>query len=119
MSKPISIHTINLIQVSRGRKAIMPKQTITPSTGTSGTNGVLKARGASGFDFLKIMTPIHTSIKANSVPMLVISPTTRPGINAAKMLTNIMKKIFEREGVLNFGCIIEKNLGNNPSVLME
>ena len=70
-----------------------------PKIGTSGTRGVLKARGRSGIFFRITQMPAHTNIKANKVPMLVISPTTRAGINAAKRLTNIMNKKLLLTGV--------------------
>ena len=48
-------HTISLNQLVRPRPAIMSAQDNMPKIGTSGTNGVLKALGKSGFVFLKIM----------------------------------------------------------------
>jgi hypothetical protein len=89
--------------VSRGKNAIIKKQVIIPNIGTSGTNGVLKDLGASGIDFRITITPVQTKIKANSVPILVISPTTLPGIKAANALTNTRKNKLDLYGVLNFG----------------
>src|SRR6478672_2402697 len=97
----------------------MNKQVKMPNTGTRGTRGVLKARGASGFVFLNTITPMQTRINANSVPILVISPTTLAGTNAANKLTNIMNKKLDLAGVLNLGCTLEKTDGSRPSLLME
>ena len=57
--------------------------------------------------------------KANSVPMLVISPTTESGRNAENGVTNSMNKRFERHGVRNFGWMSENTLGTRPSRDME
>src|SRR5215467_9172216 len=110
--------TINRIQVSPGKKTIINKQVATPSIGTTGTKGVLNARGASGIFFLITSTPIQTRIKANKVPILVISPTTLAGTKAANKLTNTRNKALLLAGVLNFGCTDENIFGNNPSLLM-
>src|SRR5437764_537888 len=86
--------------------------------GTNGTIGVLKALGRSGILLRITHTPIHTRIKANKVPMLVISPTTRAGTNAAKRLTkHINNKLFFA-GVCVFGLTEENILGINPSLLI-
>ena len=45
-----------------------------PKRGTTGTNGVLKARGISGLFTLKITIPIQTMAKANNVPIETNSP---------------------------------------------
>ncbi|MNH43231.1 hypothetical protein D3C79_1050820 [compost metagenome] len=66
-----------------------------------------------------INTPAQTITKASKVPMLVISPTTRMGTNAAKRLTNTANKILDFHGVLHFVCTSEKTFGNNPSLLIE
>lgn len=108
-------HTNNLNQVSNGKNTIMNKQVRTPKIGTNGTHGVLKALGASGWVLRMTNTPIQTRIKANKVPILVISPTTRAGINAAKRLTKIINKKLFFDGVLNTGCTYEKILGIKPS----
>ena len=98
------IHTIRRIHVSRGKNTIMNKQVATPNMGTRGTRGVLNLRGASGIFFRITNTPMQTRIKANNVPMLVISPTTLAGTNAAKRLTNIMNRKLLLKGVRNFEC---------------
>ena len=101
---PIIIQTISRIHVSNGRNTIMNRQVNTPKIGINGTSGVLNARGASGI-FLRIMiTPMHTSMNAKSVPMLVISPTTLAGTKAANMLTKSMNRKLFLAGVRNLWC---------------
>src|SRR5690606_33920118 len=102
-SRPIIIQQTKRIQVSNGRNAIIPKHTRIPRTGTSGTKGVRNARGASGWVFLRTSTPTHTRMNANSVPILVISPTTLPGMKAANRLTKTRKKRLDFQGVRYFG----------------
>src|SRR6266487_6284185 len=97
----------------------MAPQTKMPRIGTKGTNGVLNCLCISGFFTLSIHIPAHTSMNANKVPMLVISPTISPGTNAAKDPTNKKNIQFDLYGVLCFGCTSEKTLGTNPSRLME
>ena len=63
-------------------------------------------------------TAAHTSIKANSVPILVISPATPAGTNAANKPTATMKSTLLWAGVRKRGCILLKNGGNSPSWLM-
>src|SRR5829696_7744658 len=78
-------------------------QTIMPNIGTTGTHGVLKWRGASGSVLRIIITPAHTSINANKVPMLVISPAISPGTNAAKNPTKTKRIRLDLYGVRNLG----------------
>ena len=111
-------HTINRIHVSPGKKTIINKQVPIPRIGTTGTNGVLNALGASGILFLNISTPIQTRIKANNVPILVISPTTLAGTKAANRLTNTRNNRLLLAGVLNLGCTCENIFGNSPSLLI-
>ena len=47
-----------------------------------------------------IQTPAHTSMNANSVPMLVISPTMLSGRNAANSAVNTKNSMFDFYGVL-------------------
>ena len=61
---------------------------IIPSIGTSGTNGVLKGRTASGFLTRSTQIPRHTSTNANKVPKLVKSPATLPGTKPPNKETN-------------------------------
>ena len=74
-----------------------------PSIGISGTSGTLKGRSASGSVFLRIRIPAQTIRNASNVPMLVISPTTVMGTNAANSAINPQSNIFDLYGVLNFG----------------
>ena len=103
MVKPITSQTINRTHVSPGRAAIMATQEIIPKMGTNGTNGVLNARGKSGCVLRNTITPTQTKTKASNVPMLVISPTTRAGTNAANKLTNNINNKFDLLGVPNLG----------------
>src|SRR5207248_10994949 len=52
-------------------------------------------------------------------PMLVISPTTSSGMNAAKIPVNTKKSTLDLYGVLNLRCTSEKIFGTRPSRLME
>ena len=65
----------------------------TPNKGISGTNGVLNSLTILGSFFLRIITEIQTNTNANNVPILVMSPTMSPGINAANnpTITRITK----------------------------
>ena len=65
-----------------------------------------------------INTPAHTKVKANSVPMLHISPATLAGTKAANRPTNTMKSRLLRAGVRYFSWICENNGGNKPSLLI-
>ena len=109
----------SLHQLSASNENIKYPQTKTPAIGTKGTSGVLKALGASGI-FLRITKiPMHTKEKANRVPMLTICPKSLIGTNPAKILTKNIKKIFVFHGVRNLEWICPKNLGSNPSLLIE
>src|SRR5688572_16913306 len=86
--------------------------------GTNGTIGVLNALGKSGI-FLRIThTPIHTKMNANNVPILVISPTTLAGTNAANKLTKSMNNKLFFAGVCVLGLTAENILGIKPSLLI-
>ena len=78
-------------QFGHPKPNIIAKHTTIPRMGTRGTHGVLNWRGISGLVFRRIITPAHTNIKANRVPILVISPTISPGTNAAKLPTKTKK----------------------------
>src|SRR5690554_2774987 len=102
MAIPIASHKSSLHQLSFSKESIKYPQTTTPAIGTKGTNGTLKALGASGI-FLRITnTPIQTKEKANRVPMLTICPKSLIGTNPAKILTKTIKKILVFQGVRNF-----------------
>ena len=90
-----------------------------PSVATSGTAGTRNPRGISGRRTRRIHTPAHTSMNANSVPMLVISPTMSPGTKAANSAVNTKKSRFDLYGVWYFGWISENTFGTRPSWLIE
>ena len=98
---------------------IMAPQTTMPSTATTGSNGTVKPRSSSGRRTRMIHTPAQTSMNANSVPMLVISPTMSPGTNAPKSAVNTKNSMFDLYGVRNVGCTSEKIFGTRPSRLIE
>lgn len=66
-----------------------------PKIGTNGTSGVLKFLFKLGSLTRRIQTAAQTKINANKVPILVKSPATEPGTNAAKKPTNKNKIIFD------------------------
>jgi len=70
-----------------------------PSTATTGSAGTMKPRGTSGRRTRMTHTPAHTRMNANSVPMLVISPTTLSGTNAPKSAVKKKKMMFDFHGV--------------------
>ena len=67
---PSSIQTPNRSQVSPGRLSISQKQARAERIGSTGISGTRKARWRSGRVRRSTITPIDTSTKANSVPML-------------------------------------------------
>ena len=79
----------------------------------------MKPRGMSGRRTRMIQTPAQTSMNANSVPMLVISPTMLSGMNAANSAVNTKNSMFDLYGVWYFGCTSEKTFGTRPSWLIE
>ncbi len=64
-----------------------PRQDAMPSTGTSGTNGVLNGRSRSGRLRRRIQTPPHTTTNASNVPMLTSCPRIWMGNNPVKTAT--------------------------------
>lgn len=117
--KPITSQIPRRSQFVQPNPNIMDAQTMIPKMGTRGTIGVLNCRGAFGFFTRNIQMPAQTRINANNVPILVISPTISPGINAAKAPTKTKNNKFDLYGVLNFECSSEKIGGTNPSLLIE
>src|SRR5216684_2939850 len=81
---------------------IMAKFQTMPRIGTSGTNGVLKGRGASGCLRRITQTPAQTITNAKRVPMLVMWPTTDNGSRAENGATKAMNSRFDLHGVRNF-----------------
>ena len=118
MIKPISNHPSSLTQFVHPRPKIIAPQTKIPKIATNPTAGTLNPLLISGCFLRMIHTPAHTSMKANKVPILVISPTMSPGMKAAKLPTNIKNIQFDLNGVLNLGCISEKTL-NIYSVILK
>src|ERR1044071_9370631 len=96
----------------------MKAQTKAPAVETNGTAGTLKARGSSGERRRRIQTPIQTRIKANSVPILVISPTMSSGRNAANNEVKTKNSMLDLYGVQKRGWTSEKTFGTRPSLLM-
>src|SRR6202048_1978393 len=90
-----------------------------PRVETTGTAGTRNPRSRSGRRARMIQTPAQTRMKANSVPMLVISPVTSAGTKAASKPVKTKKSMFDLYGVLNRGCTSEKTLGTSPSRLIE
>ena len=112
-------HTKRRTQLAHPSPNIIAPQTIMPSMGTRGTNGVLKGLSALGSLFLMMITPAHTSTKAKSVPMLVISPTMSPGTKAEKRPMKRNRIIFDLYGVCHVGCMSENTAGISPSFDIE
>src|ERR1043165_2665860 len=117
--KPITSQPPSLNQFVQPRPNIIAPHTTMPRIGTNGTHGVLNSRLRPGSVLRNTITAAQTSIKANKVPMLVISPTMSPGTNAANKPTKIRNIQLALYGVLNFGWTVEKTGGTNPSRLME
>lgn len=95
MTKPITIHTINLSQVSKGKASICDRHIKTPNIGTRGTRGVLNGRSTSGRVLRRIIIDIHTSVKAINVPIDTSSPSTFIGRSPAIRPTAIQVTIVE------------------------
>src|SRR5689334_3997786 len=107
--------TNNRDQLGQPRPNIIAPQTRIPRMGTRGTSGVLNPRFTSGSVLRMMMTPAHTRINANNVPMLVMSPTISPGTNAENTPTKRNKSMFDLYGVRNFGWMSENIFGSSPS----
>ena len=101
--KPIANHPNNRNQFVQPNPKIIAAQTIIPKMGTKGTKGVLNSLCNSGLVFRKIITAAQTKIKANKVPILVMSPTISPGTKAANAPTRIKIIRLALYGVLNLG----------------
>src|SRR6476620_8058358 len=72
-ARPITSHHPNRSHASRGRPRITKKQSPAPTMPTTWTNGTRNGRFRSGSVYRSTMTPMQTSMNANSVPMLVRS----------------------------------------------
>ena len=78
----------------------------TPNEETTGTNGTRNGRGTAGCLTLIIHTPIHTSTKANKVPILVRDNTVLKFKNKAGIATKKPVRMVEKDGVPNlFGDV--------------
>lgn len=69
MQSPTAIHTNNRSHVSGGSARIWIAAVITPMSGTHGEYGARNGRLRSGCVRRRTSTPVHTTIKAASVPM--------------------------------------------------
>src|SRR5579864_8243721 len=90
-------------QVSRCSETIISNETAMPMIGTNGTQGTRNGRCKSGCCLRRIQTPPETTVKANSVPMLVSSSSLLIGNVAASNATQIPTKIVEIYGVRILG----------------
>src|SRR5947209_6002992 len=90
-----------------------------PRIATSGAAGTRNPRSSPGFVRRMIQTPAQTRMNANNVPMLVISPVTSAGTNAASAPVKTKNNMFDFQGVRYRGCTWEKIAGTNPSRLIE
>ena len=79
---------------SRGRKSSRRRRRCRASPRAAAPARV-NPRGMSGRRTRMIQTPAHTSMNANSVPMLVISPTMSPGTKAANSAVKTKKSQFD------------------------
>src|SRR5579885_141363 len=119
MTCPMTSQMISRSQLSIPSEYIIAKFQTIPRTGTQGTQGVRNGRGVSGCLRRITHTLAHTITNANSVPMLVMCPTTESGRKAENGDTNRQNSRFERHGVRNLGCTSEKTFGTSPSRDME
>ncbi len=85
--------------MSPGNGAIKLTDEITPSGATAHTQGVRKGRLALGSLSRRMGTPAQTRANAKRVPMLVSSPSTVIGRNAAVIATSAPVKMVVTCGV--------------------
>ena len=111
--------TTSRSQLVQPSPKIIEPHTTMPRIATTGSAGTLKPRGTSGRRTRMIHTPAHTRMNANSVPMLVMSPTMFSGTNAAKSAVKKKNMMFDFYGVRNVGWTSEKTFGTSPSSLIE
>src|SRR5919108_3327392 len=97
----------------------MALQVMMPSVATSGAAGTRNARSNSGCFTRMIHTPAQTRMNANNVPILVISPVTSAGTNAASAPVKTKNSMFDFHGVRYRGCTSEKIGGTSPSRVLE
>src|SRR5919109_2941918 len=99
----MSSHNRNLTHVITDSVNIKEMHDSAPSTGMIGPPATLNGRCASGRFMRSTITATETTTNANSVPMLVISPTTWIGMNPAAIATMTHVMIVVMYGVLNRG----------------
>ena len=116
---PITSQTPSRAQLSGPSPKIIAPHTNTPAPATTQTAGTLKPRGSSGRRTRSITTPMQTRMKANSVPMLVMSPTMSSGMNPPNSAVKTKNVQFDLYGVRCFGCRSENSFGTRPSRLIE
>ncbi len=90
-------------------------QNTTPTVATNQTAGTLNGRGRSGRVLRNTSTPMHTTIKATSVPMETSSPRIPMGSSPPKVAASTPVMSVATCGVLNRGCTAPKNCGSRPS----
>src|SRR6185312_7164822 len=103
MMSPITNQTTRRIQVAFFRLYIMYAEVMIPIMGVKGTQGVTKARFTGVPRRRSTQIPEQTIMKASSVPIETISPSTLIGVRAPARATHIPTKIVERYGVRNLG----------------
>src|SRR6266850_296800 len=116
---PTTSHNPNRIQVIHGRPSIKYRQEITPRIGMKGTQGVLNDLGRFGSRLRRTRIPMHTRMKANSVPMFVRSTISSILVNIAHTPTATPVRMVVTCGVRNLGCTLAKDGGNSPSRAIE
>src|SRR5947199_9388029 len=90
-----------------------------PSVQTTGAAGTRNPRSSSGLRTRMIQIPAQTRMKANNVPILVVSPVTSAGTNAARTPVNLNNTTTYVEGLRYRGSTPEKMCRTNPSRLTE
>src|SRR5687767_8638812 len=118
MTKPMFSQTRKRTHVMTGRLNIRYEHDAMPRIGNSGPNGTRNGRGASGRFTRSINTAAHTTTNANSVPMLVISPTTWICVKPATIATTTHVMIVVMYGVPNLGWTLLTPRGSRPSRLI-
>src|SRR5689334_17753270 len=100
---PITSHTTSRIHVAFFRLYIMYADVMIPIMGVNGTHGVTNARFTGVPRLRRTQIPAQTMMKAKSVPIETISPSTLMGVRAPASATHMPTKTVERYGVRNLG----------------
>ena len=90
----------------------------TDTAGSTGTQGVRKARGRSGRVRRRTTTPSATTTNAKSVPMFTRAASSEMLVNPATTAMMPPSRIVERYGVPKRGCTLAKTRGSSPSRLI-